>query len=75
MSNQVLVFGSTLRESGREDISLDSTTTNPGFVHPPIVVRILQSEMGAYISPHDQQGNVRDKVEHQEEYLKDADEL
>jgi len=34
MSNQVLVFGSTSRESGREDISLDSTTTNPGFVNP-----------------------------------------
>jgi hypothetical protein len=29
--------------------------------------------MGAFISPHDQQGNVRDKVEHQEEYLKGAE--
>jgi len=30
--------------------------------------------MEAAISSHDQQGNIRDKIEYQEECLKDADE-
>ncbi len=32
----------------------------------------LQSEIGAAFSLHDQQGNIRDKVENQEKYFIDA---